>query len=96
MRTLTEPVGAVKVLRHPSNEEGRVQVTGSEEVGDERSSSSLAVGSGYHHRALAADKEIAQHFRQGQVRDPAREYGLGLWIAARDCIANYDQIRRWY
>ena len=55
--------------------------------------SGLAVGSGYYHRAFAADKEIAQHFRQRQIRDPVREYGLGFWIATRDSIANDDQIR---
>ena len=38
-------------------------------------------------------KKSPQHFRQRQIRNPAREYGLGFWIATRDGIANDDQIR---
>ena len=94
MFALSEAVGTVGVLRQAGDEKGGVEPAVGEEMGDQRGSGGLAVGAGDDDGALAADKEIAQDFRQRKVGDFAGERSFDLRVAARDGVADYDQIRR--
>ena len=94
MLALAEAVGAIRALRQARDEEGGIEATGTEEVGGQRGSRGFAVRAGDDDRALAADKEIAQHFRQREIGDFGGECGFDLGITARNGVADDDHIGR--
>ncbi len=51
------------------------------------------MGAGNHEIALAAEKELFKHLRQGMVKQLAVERGLGLGISPGNGVADDDHIR---
>ena len=87
-----EPRALAEVVRDAADEVAGVQAVVLEDPGQQRGGGGLAVRAGDHQRALAADEELLQQFRQRAVGQLVVQHVLGFRVAARDGVADDHQV----
>ncbi|MNY04797.1 hypothetical protein D3C86_1374940 [compost metagenome] len=85
--------GDTEILRHAADQEARVVAGVLENPGQHRRGGRLAVRTGHGQHPLAIEHVLAQPLRAGDVRQVAVENGLHQRIAARDHVADHEQVR---
>ena len=82
-----------EVPRDAADEHRRIRAGRGQQPPGQRRRRGLAVRAGDHDRVRVPQPLIANRFRQRRVANAAVEHGLELRVAARDGVADHDQIR---
>ena len=91
---LPEAVALAKIFGDATNEESRLLAGGMKNPREHRSGRGLAVSAADDDGMFAGKKNFFENFRHRAVRNFAFERFFEFGIAARDDVANDDQIRR--
>ena len=90
----TEPGRHAEVLRHAANQEAGRQPRMVEDAGQHRRGRGLAMGAGHRQHMTAAQQVLADPLWPRNEARAAFENRFHQRIAARDHIADHEQVRR--
>ena len=82
-----------EIVRDAADEIARVQAVVLEDPGEQRGRRRFAMRARDHERAFAADEVFAQQFRQRAMAQLVIQHVFRLRIAARDGVADHDEVR---
>ena len=87
-----EPIAAVEVRGDAADQHARIAPAGRQQPADQRRRRGLAVRAGDHHRSRRPQELLAHELRQRAVADLPVEHRFQFGIAARDRVADDDQV----
>src|SRR5687767_14041897 len=89
---VSETRALVKVVGDATDDVARVSAIVFEYPGEDGGGGGFSVSAGHDQGAFAVDEKLLEKFGKGTVAELFLEDSFGFWIAARDGIADNDEV----